>query len=151
MILVLSLIVVVCIVFVKWNTDIYGVSGGGCYYEIDYQISIDNEIIISDSIPSKTRQPFGLFNYTNKKMKWGFHKIKTSSNKANVTQTKTIFLLPYQFISIDFVPSNKLLLEFATEDINEFCNKQEILHEDSIFETGKKSFFFVESRWGNVW
>ena len=139
----ISALVVVCIVlFAKWNTEIY-IINDGCYFDIDYQISIDNNIIISDSII----YPYWYQYYAEKKMKWGFHKIKVSINKANVTQTKTIFLLPNQDIRIDFEPSNKLLLEFATEDIKEFFNKQSILRQDSFFEARKESFFVIRSWW----
>jgi hypothetical protein len=91
--------------FIKINTNIYvGDYSYNTRIGIDVQLKIDDKLILNDSLKT------GLYptTFLSKKMRYGFHKINVSSIIADVNQEKTIFLLPNQFIYVEFFPADTL-------------------------------------------
>jgi hypothetical protein len=91
--------------FVKINTKIYV---GNYSYNgrvgIDIQLKIDDKLILNDSLYNSPFFPTVL----TENLKYGFHKIKVSSKRADINQEETVFLLPNQYIHIEFFPADTL-------------------------------------------
>ncbi|MCL1868288.1 MAG: hypothetical protein FWF72_05015, partial [Paludibacter sp.] len=121
-IIVCVLIVIVFLMFFKQNTKIY--IGNYNWKSIDFVLQIDSTEIVKDSLFCSPYQSNLYF----KNLKYGFHKISIKSNEAQITQTENIFLLPFQFICIEFwgadsimvyfdVNSNKVVIENVKKDL----------------------------------
>ena len=65
---------------------------------VDVQVFIDNKFIMNDTIY------YNPINYLTKKvtLKLGVHRIKVISNTANITKEVNVFLLPNQYIILEF-------------------------------------------------
>ena len=74
-------------------------------YDFDLILKINDKEILNDSLTNSSLLPNFVIE---KKLRNGFHKINVFSNKANVNQEKRIFLLPNQFIYIEFLPADTL-------------------------------------------
>jgi len=150
LIVVIFTVFILCL-FLKVNTNIFiGDYSNNCC-KIDVQIKIDNKQILNDSLSCNPLTG----NYRLKEMlKYGLHKIYIHSNRANVSQTEMIFLLPYQYISIEFFPSDTLCLEerIRAEEIYPYPKSSTQTNGDSLgLNTTKiiineRSRFFIESR-----
>ena len=108
--ILISLFIVIFIIMfccIKVNTSIYiGDHSGRIRPYVDIQLKIDGNVILNDSL---THYIHCLPEFeVRKKLSWGFHKISISSNKENVKKEKTIFLLPNQYIYIEFFPADTL-------------------------------------------
>lgn len=91
------LFIIVFFLFFKQNTRIY--IGNYNWESVDFVLQIDGVEIVNDS--SLLCSPYKSDIYF-KKLKYGFHKISITSRKAQITQTENIFLLPFQFVCIEF-------------------------------------------------
>ena len=92
---------------IKTNTAIYiGDYSGNTRYGFDVKIAIDNKEVLNDSLTNSF--PYSVNFVIKKKLRYGLHKINVYSDKANVNQEKKIFLLPNQFIYIEFFPADTL-------------------------------------------
>ncbi len=93
---------------IKTTTTIYiGDYSGNTRYVFDVKIKIDNKEILHDSLTNSF--PYTANFVVKEKLRYGLHKISVYSDKANVNQEKKIFLLPNQFIYIEFLPADTLI------------------------------------------
>lgn len=92
---------------VKTSTSIYiGDYSGNTRYIFDVKIKIDNREVLNDSLTNSF--PYSVNFVVKEKLRYGLHKISINSDRANVNQEKRIFLLPNQYISIEFFPADTL-------------------------------------------
>jgi hypothetical protein len=92
---------------IRTSTTIYiGDYSGNTRYIFDVKIKIDNKEILNDSLTNSF--PYSANFVVKEKLKYGLHKISIYSERANVNQEKRIFLLPNQYISIEFFPADTL-------------------------------------------
>jgi hypothetical protein len=87
---------------IKYETVLYiGMSSPALDgYSIDIKVKIDGNFVLNDSI---NNNPYR-YNTLKKKLKIGFRRVEISSNSANVYTIKEIFVLPNQFILLEFLP-----------------------------------------------
>ena len=112
----LYLIVLTCIMLIlsivlmiKHDTYIYiGDYTGNTRYGFDIKLNIDDKEILNDSLTSSF--PYQSNFIIREKMKYGLHRVSIYSNRANVHMEEKIFLLPNQYISIEFFPADTLTL-----------------------------------------
>lgn len=69
-------------------------------YSIDVEVKIDGKLVLNDSI---NNNPYK-YNTLKKELKIGVRRVEISSVKANVHTIKEIFVLPNQFILLEFLP-----------------------------------------------
>ncbi|GHU89924.1 hypothetical protein FACS1894155_07610 [Bacteroidia bacterium] len=105
-ILLVTVVLFICVFsFIKINTNIYiGNYSYNGHVGIDIQLKIDDKLILTDSLYNSPFFPTVL----TENLKYGFHKIKVSSKRADINQEGTIFLLPNQHIYIEFFPADTL-------------------------------------------
>lgn len=87
---------------IKYETVLYigmssPTSDGYC---IDVEVKIDGELVLNDSI---NNNPYR-YNTLKEKLKIGFRKMEISSKRVDVHTIKEIFVLPNQFILVEFLP-----------------------------------------------
>lgn len=100
------LLFLICLL-IKTNTTIYvGDYSGNTRYVFDVEIKVDGKEILNDSLTSCF--PYGANFIIKERLKYGLHKINIYSDRANINQEKNIFLLPNQFIDIEFLPADTL-------------------------------------------
>ena len=105
--LVCGILLLSILFLIKPFTTIYiGDYSGNTRYVFDVKIKIDNEEILNDSLINSF--PYSANFVIRKKLRYGLHKVNVYSDKANVNQEKRVFLLPYQFIYIEFLPADTL-------------------------------------------
>jgi hypothetical protein len=79
---------------------------GNTRYNFDIKIELDGRAILNDSLTSSF--PYRANFIINEKLRYGLHKINVYSRRANVNEMKRIFLLPNQYINIEFFPADTL-------------------------------------------
>lgn len=115
------LIILVILFFsIKMNTHIY--VGDFSYYNpnppIYAQIKVDGDTIYSDSLGNN---PFKCIKLT-RKLRYGIHTVHAISKEMNVEKTSKIFLLPNQFIIVEYHPVCLPYNEKATFSISTLFN-----------------------------
>ena len=100
--ILLLIILMLTFSFMKMRTNIYigDYSYHNIYPKIDFQLEIDNKLILNDSLSCN---PFNSIKIK-ENLRFGFHRVNISSESANINQEKKIFLLPNQYILIEFFP-----------------------------------------------
>lgn len=100
---------------VKYETIIYlGMSSSTSDgYSIDAQVKIDGELITKDSI---NNNPYK-YKTIKKKLGIGFRKVEILSVKAGVYSTMSLFILPNQYILMEFDPRLRSIGEEPEFDI----------------------------------
>ena len=79
---------------------------GNTRYSFDIKVELDDKEILSDSLTNSF--PYQANFIVTEKLRYGLHKINIYSDKANANQEKRIFLLPNQYVSIEFFPADTL-------------------------------------------
>ena len=91
----------------KSSTSIYvGDYSGNTRYIFDIKVKIDNKEVLNDSLTNSF--PFSINLVSKENLRYGSHKVRVYSSRANVNQEKKIFLLPNQAIFIEFFPADTL-------------------------------------------
>jgi|GEM_PF-1076889 len=87
---------------VKYETTIYlGMSSPTSDgYSIDAEVKIDGELITKDSI---NNNPYK-YKMIKKKLGIGFRKVEVFSERADAYSVRTIFVLPAQYLLLEFLP-----------------------------------------------
>ena len=88
--------------FLKKEIDVYIGDFSYCNpdFKIDALVKIDGEIIFNDSIE---RWPFNNKKLI-KRLRYGLHTIHVDSEKGNTNTTEKVFLLPNQYIVVEYHP-----------------------------------------------
>ena len=90
---------------IRTSTTIYiGDYSGNTRHIIDVIIKIDNKEILNDSLTNSL--PYSANFVVKERLRYGLHKISVYSDRANVNQEKRLFLIPNQYISIEFFPAD---------------------------------------------
>lgn len=119
--LIIFIIIITLIggVLYKKETDIYlSLAGHSPHDNIDMQVTIDNEIIFSDTvyysafIPKKINLP----------MRLGFHKIFVKSKSLKIEKNKTIFLFLNQYILVEFYDKVQFIRDEPEFNIDIYSN-----------------------------
>jgi len=106
-VLVCAILLLSVFLLIRTSTTIYiGDYSGSTRYIFDVKIKIDNKEILNDSLTNSF--PYSTNFVVKEKLRYGLHKISVYSDKANVNQEKRIFILPNQYISIEFLPADTL-------------------------------------------
>lgn len=95
------------LLLVKVSTNIYVGDYSFFPRRIDLQLKIDGELILDDSLHSSRYIPTPL----TLKMRYGFHTVSVTSRRANINQENRIFLLPNQYIYVEFLGADTLYLK----------------------------------------
>lgn len=90
----------------KSNTDIYIGNFSHRQCSVDFELSINDKIILRDTFRNSI-YPIVL----NDELKYGLNEIRLISNKANIDQEAKVFLLPNQHIFIEFLGADTLCQE----------------------------------------
>ena len=104
----------------KKQTDLYIGDFSYCNpdLKVDAQVKIDGEIVFNDSIE---RWPFNNKKLT-KRLSYGLHTVHVDSRKGNIKVTEKIFLLPNQYIIVEYHPVCLPYNEKATFSISTLFN-----------------------------
>lgn len=132
MLFTIFVVLILIVVFVKVNTDIYvGDYSWDCCM-IDIQIKIDDKLLLSDSLVSN---PYFVGHHLRKKLKYGIHTVQVSSKIANIKHETEILLLPNQYIYIDFLSADTLCLDerVKAEEAFPFLRNKPLTQMDSFF------------------
>lgn len=126
---------------IRVETDIYCTRD---YFlsNTDVQIEIDGKIIFYDSLITFP------FIHIQEKLKYGIHEISVRSKRDEITQTKKLFLLPYQYIFIEFLPNNaNCLNRYVNQDsIGSAKNDDMTIFYDDVIDEKKFPTFIIENR-----
>ena len=116
------------------------------------QIKIDDKQLFNDSLSCN---PY-MYHHLKEKLKYGFHAIQIYSKKADIKQEKKIFLMPNQYIYIEFFSADTLCIEERrrAKETHPFPERESYNQMDSVIlgsDTIKnieneKSIFLIESR-----
>jgi hypothetical protein len=112
--------IIIVFLLLKHNTNIYIGNYSVQYPKIDVQIIFNQRDTLNDSIA------FSQVHHTmfQQKLKVGFNEIVVLSKSANIKSTKTIFLLPNQYIGIELGSSNPLFNSYNNPNDTFFNNNQ---------------------------
>lgn len=110
------LIIVLSLFLVKHDTKIYigNESINKSLTNIDVQIRIDNRLIYSGC---NVRSNPWSFPYIEKKLRYGFHYIKVSSKEAAIEESRIVFLIFNQYISVMFYSAEQTKENVPSFDI----------------------------------
>lgn len=126
---------------IKVKTDIYCTRD---YFlsNTDVQIEIDGRIIFCDSLITFP------FVHIQENLRYGFHEISVYSKKDEIIQTKKLFLLPYQYIFIEFLPDDtNCLNRYANQDSVRSVKKDDIIiFYNDVNNEKKFPTFMIENR-----
>lgn len=126
---------------IRVETDIYCTRD---YFlsNTDVQIEIDGKIIFYDSLITFP------FIHIQEKLKYGIHEISVRSKRDEITQTKKLFLLPYQYIFIEFLPGNaNCLNRYVNQDsIGSAKNDDMTIFYNDVIDEKKFPTFIIENR-----
>ena len=88
------------------------------------------------------------FIHIQEKLKYGIHEISVRSKRDEITQTKKLFLLPYQYIFIEFLPGNaNCLNRYVNQDsIGSAKNDDMTIFYDDVIDEKKFPTFIIENR-----
>ncbi|WP_196938659.1 hypothetical protein [Sphingobacterium pedocola] len=73
-------------------------------YSIDAEVKVDGEVITKDSI---NNNPYK-YKTIKKKLGVGFRKVEVLSERADAYSVRTIFVLPNQYLLLEFLPSMEI-------------------------------------------
>lgn len=126
---------------IRVDTDIYCTRD---YFlsNTDVQIEIDGKVIFCDSLITFP------FVHIQEKLRYGFHEISVYSKKNEIIQTKKLFLLPYQYIFIEFLPGDaNCLNRYANQDSIKNIKKDDvIIFYNDVNNEKKFPTFMIENR-----
>lgn len=91
-------IVLLLLLSVKWNTNIYMESTAKPPHDkIDLKLSIDSEIVFDDTLQ---KNPFSYPTHIQHPLRIGFHTISVSSKKVNLQKEENFFIFLNQHIAL---------------------------------------------------
>lgn len=145
--IVLFLVSLFVLLTIKHNINIYVADCSYNFRSADILLKIDDELILKDTLISSPFFPCVI----NQRLRYGFHTVHVSSEQANVNQEDSIFLLPNQYIYIEFLGADTLYLKGDSIFNENFLNEKDNVPLTPGLDTMKivirsKSKYIVESR-----
>lgn len=126
MTIVFSILLLMVLIAIKVDVNIYVGDFSHSPCRTDIQLKIDGELILKDTLVSSPYFPIII----DKKLRYGFHTINVSSEQACVNQENRIFLLPNQYIYIEFLGADTLCLN-GDSILMRISQMKKIMHHSS--------------------
>lgn len=112
------IILLIVLFLIKVNIPVYIGNFTNCGPVVDTQVKIDGKVVFEDSLSSNSFEHAKI----HKKLRYGFHTVSVVSKTTNARATRKIFLLPNQYIIVEYHPVCLPYSEKSAFTISTFFN-----------------------------